>query len=333
MPALLRPIPPDPSLPLPAPSAYRNRVAGIALGMTESEVLALCSHRDRPTIQAEHAAMNRDGEEVSADSGPNRLLGGSYLRAMTCFSHDTGLTQIKFGPPPLARVVQIDHSDRTLDGAPKPLATYLGALKGAYGEPADQIGPEPIRDGRYAQTYKWLFTKSPVDLDCAPHLRESGKDVYGAALLKGMPCATELTVRLAIEDDTSVFAADVKTLNLRQSRDAERNHFEQLNAQYGTHLVDTVTERVEQLGSTILCINIVTPLLQHYLTSKREQFSEALAERLFPDQDHAWMEKLIEKSGIDDRLFADPSHHGAEVFCQAAFAMYDQHGAGDVFAP
>lgn len=330
MPAQLTRVTPNPSLPLPAPRPASQLVAGIGLGMTESEVLASCSRRTNPTIHEVRPALDRSGNEVSATTDPRKLLGGSYLRNITCFSSDTGLTDIGFAAPPYQRVVRVSHTDyRISNGKSVHAEQYLRMLGMTYGKFVDKIGPEKIRGDSFAMTYKWRTDEQPFDLDCAPPVAERDRVVFGMALLEGMPCASHLTVRVAFETPTALqaFAADYTLINIRSLADAEHAHIELVNKTYGTALSDRTTQSLENLGRRLVCEAVVENTLKSYVSGKREETTDRLIDRLFPPRMQSFMKNLVNSSDLDDMLFTAPSHDGAVAACQVIFAIYDQHKA------
>jgi hypothetical protein len=318
---------PDPSLPLPTSAPRSPLVAGFALGMTERDVLAICSRRTKPTIRATRAALNREGREVSPAIDSTQRLGEPYLTDISCFSNDSGLTQIQFAAPPISSVVQIDHRDYTL--SPEREVSnrdYLAQLDSSYKEAVkrDHLAPEAIHGTDFAITHKWVFAPTWLDWDCAPPVTIRERRTYGVALIEGLPCPTHLTVRIAQRSSGAAFAADYKLLNIRWKMDAQRAQLAQINARFGTSLRSEAADELERLGRIMICTELSQYLVNQKLKSERSKAFDALLVRLWGEQRAKELKPIVSQLGIGDRFLANMSHEVATATCELLFAEYDK---------
>jgi hypothetical protein len=326
-------IEPNLTLPLPKPGAHGPEIVGLALGLTENDVIASCSHRTKPVIQQMRAALNRTGQESDPSYDPTSVVGETYLRAMTCFSSDTGLSQIKFAPPPKRTVEQLDHTDYSVDRG-VPADSYLTLLETAYGgPPADRIGPVAFDNGRMHLTLKWQFPAgSNFELDCMPRLNDGAKEDFEPALLAGIPCMTTLTVGLVLEQQpgstTQVKSASFKLLNPRATVDAEQAYLDSVNRRYGTSFKVEFTTVLENRGRQIICTNIMSSLMKNYMKEKRDEAIEKAVDRMIEPEFREAMKALIKKGDIGDGWFNDLSSAGASLTCEAMFQALDGYQAG-----
>jgi hypothetical protein len=318
---------PDPSLPLPTSAPRSPLVAGFALGMTERDVLAICSRRTNPTIRATRAALNREGREVSPATNPSERLGEPYLTDISCFSKDIGLTQIQFAPPPVSSVVQVDHADYALSSQREvPSRDYLDQLNASYKAAVkrDHLAPEAIHGTDFAITHKWVFAPTWLDWDCAPPVTVRERRTYGVALIEGLPCPTHLTVRIAQRSSGAAFAADFKLLNIRWKMDAQRAQLAQINARFGTSLRSEAADELERLGRIMICTELTQYLVNQRLKSERSKAFDMLLARLWGEQRAKELKPIVSRLGIGDRFLAEMSHELAAATCELLFAEYDK---------